>query len=200
MFSVYVLWLDHYWDCFYIGAEQGRREPHRSGNFRSVYRFNWPLYDPTQGLTNSPIYASLVKIACHKLIYNNSMSMKKPSFGVIVGLAFLVLGSLRPMVDSKSIWGSIYVWGFSNVNTAVNLPVLILASLILIACIYNRSKIEISIITFLVFMIPFLVKANVQETIGNNRELHAIGGSYLIWIGSIIILASTLSAKNDDPS
>ena len=115
-----------------------------------------------------------------------------------MGLAFLVLGSLRPMVDSKSIWGSIYVWSFSNVNSAVNLPVLILAVLILIACLYNRSKIEISIITFIVFMIPFLVKANVQETIGNNRELHAIAGSYLIWIGSVIILASTLLAKNDD--
>lgn len=128
------------------------------------------------------------------------MSMKKPSFGVIVGLAFLVLGSLRPMVDSKSIWGSLYVWSFSNVNTAVNIPVLILATLILIACIYNRSKFEISVITLLVFMIPFLVKAVVQENIGNNRELHAIAGSYLIWIGSIIILTSTLLSKNEDVS
>ena len=120
--------------------------------------------------------------------------MKKPSFGVIVGVAFLIFGGLSPMVDSNSKLGAAYVFFLSNVN----IPVLILSALILIASIYNRSKIEISIITLLVFLIPFLVKANVQETIGNNRELHAISGSYLIWIGSIIILASTFLAKNDD--
>ena len=119
--------------------------------------------------------------------------MQKPSFGVIVGVALLVFGGLSPLVDSKSILGSVYVLSLSNVN----IPVLILAALILIADVYNRSKIEMSIMTLLVFMIPFLVKANVQQTIGNNRDVHAIGGSYLIWIGSVIILSSTFSKKTN---
>jgi hypothetical protein len=120
--------------------------------------------------------------------------MKKPSFGVIVGVALLVLGGLSPIIDSKSFLGSIYVANLSSINT----PVLVLAALILIASAYNRSKIEISIITFLVFIIPFLIKSGAHEKLGDNRDFHPIGGSYLIWIGSIVILASTLLAKNDD--
>lgn len=111
-----------------------------------------------------------------------------------MGVALLVFGGLSPLVDSNSKLGSIYVLFLNNVN----IPVLILAALILIANIYNRSKIEMTLMTFLVSMIPFLVKADVQQTIGNNRDVHAIGGSYLIWIGSVIILSSTFSKKTDD--
>lgn len=119
--------------------------------------------------------------------------MQKPSFGVIVGVALLILGGLSPMIGSKSIWGSFYVWNLSTVNT----PVLVLSAVILIANVYNRSKIEMTIITFLVFLIPFLVQAKAHQDIGDNRDVHAIGGSYLIWIGSIIILASTFLPKTE---
>jgi hypothetical protein len=119
--------------------------------------------------------------------------MQKPKFGVIVGVALLIWGGLSPMIDSKSILGSIYVLGLSSVN----IPVLILAGLILIASAYNRSKIEMSIITFVVFMIPHLVQARAHQQIGDNREVHAIAGSYLIWIGSIVIFSSILSSKTD---
>ena len=119
--------------------------------------------------------------------------MKKPNFGVIIGVALLVFGGLSLLVDSNSKLGSLYVLFLNNVN----IPVLILAALILIANIYNRSKIEMTIMTFLVSIIPFLVKADVQQTIGSNRDVHAIGGSYLIWIGSIIIMTSTLLSKSE---
>jgi len=136
------------------------------------------------------------------------MSMQKPSFGVIIGVAFLIIGAFIPLISSDALIQSKATEGTLSL---FRVPTLVLAALILIACIYRRSKLEISIISVITFALPFIAKLYAEKQIEklaaehpfvpSNLPVHVFNwtvGAYLIWVGAVIVLASTFFTKTDD--
>ena len=136
------------------------------------------------------------------------MIMQKPSFGVIVGVAFLIIGAFIPLISSDALIQSKATEGTLSL---FRVPTLVLAALILIACIYRRSKLEISIISVITFALPFIAKLYAEKQIEklsaehpfvpSNLPVHVFNwtvGAYLIWVGAVIVLASTFFTKTDD--
>ena len=145
-------------------------------------------------------------MACQDLIYNNSMSMKKPSFGVIVGVAILIIGAFIPLFSAVPLIQSEVT---KDTLSFFRVPILVLAALILIACVYRRSKLEISIIGFITLALPFIAKLYAEKQIEqwSQKPLHPdipvhvfnwSDGTYLIWVGAVIVLASAFFTKTDD--
>jgi hypothetical protein len=147
-------------------------------------------------------------MACHGAVYNNSMSMQKPSFGVIIGVAFLIIGAFIPLISSDAFIQSKATEGTLSL---FRVPTLVLAALILIACVYRRSKLEISIISVITFALPFIAKLYAEKQIEkiaaehplvpSNLPVHVFNwtvGADLIWAGAVIVLAATLLTKSED--
>ena len=136
------------------------------------------------------------------------MSMQKPSFGVIIGVAFLIIGAFIPLISSDALIQSKATEGTLSL---FRVPTLVLSVLILIACVYRRSKLEISIISVITFALPFIAKLYAEKQIEklaaehpfvpSNLPVHVFNwtvGAYLIWVGAVIVLASTFFTKTDD--
>jgi hypothetical protein len=152
-------------------------------------------------------------MACLNNLYNNSMIMQKPSFGVIVGIALIILAAFIPiascsqlesMTPAQSVLDS-----FMGLSRTVNstlaffiAPVLVLAALILVAVVYRRSKFEIATLAVLLVATPFVVVAKTKDNLVAAHFEDAIvnpaAGAYLIWVGAVIVLASTFFTKTDD--
>ena len=149
------------------------------------------------------------EMACHGAVYNNSMSMQKPSFGVIIGVAFLIIGAFIPLISSDALIQSKATEGTLSL---FRVPTLVLSVLILIACVYRRSKLEISIISVITFALPFIAKLYAEKQIEklaehplvpSNLPVHVFNwtvGAGLIWVGAVIVLAATLLTKSEDPA
>ena len=134
------------------------------------------------------------------------MSMQKPSFGVIIGVAFLIIGAFIPLFSAVPLIQSEVT---KDTLSFFRVPILVLAALILIACVYRRSKLEISIIGVITLALPFIAKLYAEKQIEqwSQKPLHPdipidvfnwSVGSYLIWVGAVIVLASIFFANNDD--
>jgi len=133
--------------------------------------------------------------------------MQKPSFGVIVGVAILIIGAFIPLFSAVPL---IQSWAIDDSLSLFRVPTLVLAALILIACIYRRSKLEISIIGLITLALPFIAKLYAEKQIEqwNQKPLQPFDipievfnwsvGTYLIWVGAVFVLASTFFTKTDD--
>ena len=139
--------------------------------------------------------------------------MQKPSFGVIVGVALVILAAFIPiascsqldsMTTSQSLLDS-----FMGLSKTVNstqtffvAPILVLAALILVAVAYRRSKFEIATLAVVLIATPFVVvaktKANLFAAHFEDAAVNPAAGAYLIWVGAVIVLASTFLTKTDD--
>ena len=136
------------------------------------------------------------------------MIMQKPRFGVIVGVAFLIIGAFIPLFSAVPLIQSEVT---KDTLSFFRVPILVLAALILIACVYRRSKFEISIIGFITLALPFIAKLYAEKQIEqwSQKPLHPdipahvfnwSDGTYLIWVGAVIVLAATLLTKSEDPA
>ena len=134
--------------------------------------------------------------------------MQKPNFGVIVGVAFLIIGAFNPLISTEAKFQS---WVTGDSLSFFHAPTLVLAALILIASAYRRSKLEISIIGVITLALPFVAKLYAEKQIEklaaehpfvpSNLPVHVFNwsdGAYLIWVGAVIVLASIFLTKNDD--
>ena len=133
--------------------------------------------------------------------------MKKPNFGVIVGVAFLIIGAFIPLISSDALIQSKATEGTLSL---FRVPTLVMAALILIACVYRRSKLEISIICVITLALPFIAKLYAEKQIEKLAEHPLVPsnlpvkvfnwtvGADLIWVGVAIVLASTFLTKTDD--
>ena len=134
--------------------------------------------------------------------------MQKPNFGVIVGVAFLIIGAFIPLFSAVPLIQSEVT---KDTLSFFRVPILVLAALILIACVYRRSKLEISIIGFITLALPFIAKLYAEKQIEqwSQKPLHPdipvhvfnwSDGTYLIWVGAVIVLVATLLAQSEDPA
>jgi len=152
-------------------------------------------------------------MACHWVVYSNSMIMKKPSFGVIVGIALVILAAFIPIVSCSQLESMTpaqsVLDSFMGLSRTVNstlaffiAPVLVLAVLILVAVVYRRSKSEIATLAVLLVAMPFVVvaktKANLVAAHFEDAAVNPAAGAYLIWVGAVIVLAATLLTKSED--
>jgi hypothetical protein len=153
------------------------------------------------------------KMACLNKLHNNSMIMQKPSFGVIVGIALVILAAFIPIVSCSQLESMTpaqsVLDSFMGLSRTVNstlaffiAPVLVLAALILVAVVYRRSKSEITTLAVLLVAMPFVVvaktKANLVAAHFEDAAVNPAAGAYLIWVGAVIILVSTFFTKTDD--
>ena len=138
------------------------------------------------------------------------MIMQKPSFGVIIGVAFLIIGAFIPLIYTDA---KLQSWATEDSLSIFRVPTLVLAALILIACVYRRSKLEISIIGIITLSLPFIAKLYAEKQIEklaaehplvpSNFPVHVFNwtvGANLIWFGAVIVLAATLLTKSEDPA
>jgi uncharacterized membrane protein len=143
------------------------------------------------------------------------MIMQKPSFGVIVGIALVILAAFIPIVSCSQLESMTppqsFLDTFMGLSRTVNstlaffiAPVLVLAVLILVAVAYHRSKSEIATLAVLLVAMPFVVvaktKANLVAAHFEDAVVNPAAGAYLIWVGAVIVLAATLLTKSEDPA
>lgn len=132
--------------------------------------------------------------------------MQKPNFSVIIGVAFLIIGSFIPPISTDELIQSYVI---EDTFSYFGISALVLSALILIASAYRRSKLEISIICTVALVLPFIAKLYAERQIEqwSRKPFHPdvpahvfnwSDGTYLIWIGAVIVLASTILAKNNE--